>query len=65
MNLAAAKGDTATLQRLLALGAPVDGDAGDAHGDTPLADAVRAGQTDAARALLAGGRESGRVAARV
>lgn len=55
MNLAAAKGDTATLQRLLALGAPVDGDAGDAHGDTPLADAVRAGQTDAARALLAGG----------
>ncbi|WYX09339.1 ankyrin repeat domain-containing protein [Achromobacter xylosoxidans] len=56
MNLAAAKGDTATLQRLLALGAPVDGDAGDAHGATPLADAVRAGQTDAARALLAGAR---------
>ncbi|MGE8656260.1 MAG: ankyrin repeat domain-containing protein [Achromobacter sp.] len=55
LNLAAAKGDSATLQRLLALGAPVDGNPGDPYGDTPLADAVRAGQADAARALLAGG----------
>lgn len=55
LNLAAVKGDAATLRRLLALGAPVDGDAGDQYGDTPLADAVRARQADAARALIAGG----------
>lgn len=55
LNLAAAKGDTATLRRLLALGAPVDGDANDQYGDTPLADAIRARQADAARALIAGG----------
>ncbi len=55
LNLAARKGDVATVKRLLALGAPVEGDSTDQYGDTPLADAVQAHQWDAARALLAAG----------
>ncbi|WP_313700264.1 ankyrin repeat domain-containing protein [Achromobacter sp.] len=59
MNLAAQRGDTQTVQRLLALGAPVDGDPAEPHGNTPLADAVEAGKTDAVKALLAGGADPG------
>jgi len=55
LNLAARKGDAATVKRLLALGAPVEGDPAEQYGDTPLADAVQARQADAARALLAAG----------
>jgi len=55
LNLAARKGDVATVKRLLALGAPVEGDPAEQYGDTPLADAVQARQADAARALLAAG----------
>lgn len=55
MNLAARKGDVAVLQRLLALGAAVDGDGAEQNGDTPLADAVGARQADAVRVLLAAG----------
>ncbi|WP_240317276.1 ankyrin repeat domain-containing protein [Achromobacter dolens] len=55
MNLAAGKGDVVTLQRLLALGATVEGDDTEPHGDTPLADAVRARQAAAVRVLLAAG----------
>lgn len=59
MNLAAQRGDTQTVQRLLALGAPVDGDPAEPHGNTPLADAVEAGQSDSVKALLAGGADPG------
>lgn len=55
LNLAARQGDVATVKRLLALGAPVEGDSADQYGDTPLADAVQAHRFDAARALLAAG----------
>lgn len=55
LNLAARKGDVATVKRLLALGASVVGDNADQHGDTPLAEAVQAHQFDAARTLLAAG----------
>ncbi|WP_445656885.1 ankyrin repeat domain-containing protein [Achromobacter sp. NCFB-sbj8-Ac1-l] len=55
LNLAAGKGDVATVKRLLALGAPVEGDSAEQYGDTPLADAVQARQREAARALLAAG----------
>ena len=55
LNLAARKGDVAVLQRLLALGAAVDGDGAEQNGDTPLADAVGARQADAVRVLLAAG----------
>lgn len=61
MNLAAAKGDVDTLQRLLALGAPVEGDAAEPYGDTPLADAVRARQSQAVTRLLAAGANPGLV----
>lgn len=61
MNLAAAKGDIDTLQRLLALGAPVEGDAAEPYGDTPLADAVRARQAAAVTRLLAAGANPGLV----
>lgn len=59
MNLAAQRGDTQTVQRLLALGAPVDGDPAEPHGNTPLADAVEAGRSDTVKALLAGGADPG------
>lgn len=59
MNLAAQRGDTQTVQRLLALGAPADGDPAEPHGNTPLADAVEAGRSDAVKALLAGGADPG------
>ncbi|WP_312428609.1 ankyrin repeat domain-containing protein [Achromobacter sp.] len=59
MNLAAQRGDAQTVQRLLALGAPVDGDPAEPHGNTPLADAVEAGKSDAVKALLAGGADPG------
>lgn len=55
MNLVAGKGDLATLQRLLALDAPVEGDGAEPHGDTPLADAVRTRRVEVVRALLAVG----------
>ncbi|KAG1251946.1 hypothetical protein G6F65_018131 [Rhizopus arrhizus] len=55
MNLAAAKGDIDTLQRLLTLGAPVEGDAAESYGDTPLADAVRSRQAPAVTRLQADG----------
>lgn len=59
MNLAAQRGDTQTVQRLLALGAPVDGDPAEPHGNTPLADAVEAGKSGVVNALLAGGADPG------
>lgn len=57
MNLAARRGDVQTLQRLLALGAPVDGDPRDAYGNTPLADAVAARKPEAVKLLLAAGAD--------
>ena len=57
MNLAARQGDVQTLQRVLALGAPVDGDPLDAYGNTPLADAVQARQPAAIKLLLAAGAD--------
>ncbi|MFJ3464614.1 ankyrin repeat domain-containing protein [Achromobacter spanius] len=59
MNLAAQRGDTQTVQRLLALGAPVDGDPAEPHGNTPLADAVEAGKPGTVKVLLAGGADPG------
>ncbi|WP_286937266.1 ankyrin repeat domain-containing protein [Achromobacter sp. UBA4530] len=59
LNLAAQRGDTQTVQRLLALGAPVDGDPAEPHGNTPLADAVEAGKSGVVKALLAGGADPG------
>jgi ankyrin repeat protein len=60
---AAAKGDAARIKALLADGAPVD--ARDSHGRTPLHVAAHFKQTEAMRALVAGGAnpnalESGR-----
>lgn len=55
MNLAAQRGDAATIQRLLALGASPEGDTRERHGNTPLADAVLAGKREAVKALLAAG----------
>ena len=57
MNLAARRGDVQTLQRLLALGAPVDGDPQDQNGNTPLADAVQARKPQAIKLLLAAGAD--------
>lgn len=57
MNLAAQRGDTQTLQRLLALGAPVGGDPQEQYGNTPLADAVQARQPAAVTMLLAAGAD--------
>ncbi|HCW19254.1 MAG TPA: permease, partial [Achromobacter sp.] len=57
MNLAALRGDTQTLQRLLALGAPVGGDPQEQYGNTPLADAVQARQPAAVTMLLAAGAD--------
>ena len=48
MNLAAQRGDTVTLRRLVELGAPVEGDAGERHGNTPLAEAVARRRPEAA-----------------
>ncbi|MBB1595658.1 permease [Achromobacter sp. UMC46] len=59
MNLAARQGDVQTLQRLLSLGAPVDGDPRDPYGNTPLADAVEARKPDAVKVLLAAGADPG------
>lgn len=59
MNLAAKRGDTATLQRLLSLGAPVEGDPAEQYGNTPLADAVLAHRPDAVQVLLAAGAAPG------
>lgn len=59
MNLAAQRGDTQTVQRLLSLGAPVEGDPAEPHGNTPLADAVETGKSDVVKALLAGGANPG------
>ena len=57
MNLAAQRGDTVTLRRLVELGAPVEGDAGERHGNTPLAEAVARRRPEAARILLAAGAD--------
>ena len=57
MNLAAQLGDTVTLRRLVELGAPVEGDAGERHGNTPLAEAVARRRPEAARILLAAGAD--------
>lgn len=57
MNLAARHGDVHTLQRLLALGAPVEGNLADPYGATPLSDAIAAGKGEAARVLLAAGAD--------
>lgn len=57
MNLAARQGDTQTLQRLVALGAPVEGDVFEPYGNTPLADAVLAGKPEAVKILLAAGAD--------
>ena len=57
MNLAAQRGDTVTLRRLVELGAPVEGDAGERHGNTPLAEAVAQQRPEAARILLAAGAD--------
>ncbi|WP_454674592.1 ankyrin repeat domain-containing protein [Achromobacter pestifer] len=59
MNLAAKQGDVVTLQRLLSLGAPVEGDPAEQYGNTPLADAVLAHKPDAVRVLLAAGADPG------
>ncbi|MNX66437.1 Ankyrin repeats (3 copies) [compost metagenome] len=59
MNLAARRGDGETLRRLLALGAPVEGDAAEQHGNTPLADAVEARKSEAVKILLAAGADPG------
>ncbi len=59
MNLAAQRGDAQTVRRLLTLGAPVDGDPAEPHGNTPLADAVQAGKPDVVKTLLAGGADTG------
>ena len=56
MNLAQ-RGDTVTLRRLVELGAPVEGDAGERHGNTPLAEAVARRRPEAARILLAAGAD--------
>lgn len=57
LNLAASKGDVATLKRLLALGAPVDGDAAEEYGNTPLVNAMQARQPEAVKLLLAAGAD--------
>jgi ankyrin repeat protein len=57
MNLAARQGDVKTLQRLLELGAAVDGDPLDEYGNTPLAEAVQARKPDAVKLLLAAGAD--------
>ena len=59
LNLAAQRGDAQTVQRLLALGAPVEGDPAEPHGNTPLADAVQSGKPEAVQALLAAGADPG------
>ena len=57
MNLAARQGDVKTLQRLLELGAAVEGDPLDEYGNTPLAEAVQARKPDAVKLLLAAGAD--------
>ncbi len=57
LNQAARTGDIATLKRVLALGAPVNGDAADEYTVPPLVDALLAHQLGAAKALLAAGAD--------
>lgn len=55
MHYAAARGDTAAIKRMLAYGADID--QRNAYGRTPLAEAARLGQIEAARLLIARGAE--------
>lgn len=57
LNQAASEGDITTLKRLLALGAPVDGNTADEYGRTPLLNAMQAHQPEAVTVLLAAGAD--------
>lgn len=57
LNQAANKGDVTTLKRLLALGAPVEGDPAGQYGNTPLIDALQARKPEAVKVLLAAGAD--------